>query len=210
MPASAPGKVPGATETFPTAPGSVQSQAGRPEPTAGKPSGLGVKLEGSAKKGHVVNLTRDGGLTEIFRTTDPDQARALLSHCLKVLKPEEAGDAHAANDERQFLLSVINDLAPQDAVERMLAVQMAATHVATIRAGRSLANCETIAQVQAHYTGYNKLARTFAAQVEALRKHRSGGQQKVTVEHVHVHPGGQAIVGQVTHGGAGGTNGKRR
>jgi hypothetical protein len=32
-------------------------------------------------------------------------------------------------------------------------------------------------------------------------KHRGKGQQKVIVEHVHVYPGGQAIVGQVTPGG---------
>jgi hypothetical protein len=39
-------------------------------------------------------------------------------------------------------------------------------------------------------------------QVEALNRHRGKGQQKVTVEHVHVHKGGQAIVGAVQGGGA--------
>ena len=129
------------------------------------------------------------------------QANALLSHCLKVLKRDEASDDHPANDERLFMLSVIRDLAPRDAVERMLSVQMAATHVATIRSARWLANTDSIAQVQAHYTGFNKLARTFAAQVEALRKHRTGGEQRVLVQHVNVSDGGQAIVGNVSTGG---------
>jgi hypothetical protein len=31
-----------------------------------------------------------------------------------------------------------------------------------------------------------------------LGSHRGKGQQKVTVEHVHVHSGGQAVVGAVT------------
>jgi hypothetical protein len=35
----------------------------------------------------------------------------------------------------------------------------------------------------------------------ALNRHRGKGQQKVTVEHVHVHDGGQAIVGNVQAGG---------
>jgi len=35
-----------------------------------------------------------------------------------------------------------------------------------------------------------KLTRTYVAQVEALSRYRGKGQQKVTVEHVHVHPGG--------------------
>jgi hypothetical protein len=38
--------------------------------------------------------------------------------------------------------------------------------------------------------------------LEALNRHRGKGQQKVTVEHVHVHAGGQAVVGTVeTQGG---------
>jgi hypothetical protein len=36
-----------------------------------------------------------------------------------------------------------------------------------------------------------------AAQVEALKRYRSGGEQKMTVQHVHVAEGGQAIVGNV-------------
>ena len=42
-----------------------------------------------------------------------------------------------------------------------------------------------------------KLLRTYASQVEALQRYRGKGQQKVTVEHVHVHAGGRAIVGTV-------------
>ena len=48
-----------------------------------------------------------------------------------------------------------------------------------------------------------KFLRTFAAQVEALQRHRGKGQQKVTVEYVHVHAGGQAIVGAITAGEGG-------
>ncbi len=45
-----------------------------------------------------------------------------------------------------------------------------------------------------------KLTRTFIAQMEALDKHRGKGQQKMTVEHVHVNEGGQAIIGDVKRG----------
>jgi hypothetical protein len=45
----------------------------------------------------------------------------------------------------------------------------------------------------------NKLSRTYATLLEALNRHRGKGQQKVTVEHVHVHSGGQAVVGTVEH-----------
>ena len=57
--------------------------------------------------------------------------------------------------------------------------------------------------MQAHYSGYNKLCRTYSAQMEALRKHRNGGKQTVVVQHVNVNDGGQAIVGNVETGGRG-------
>jgi hypothetical protein len=43
----------------------------------------------------------------------------------------------------------------------------------------------------------NKLSRTYAVLLDALNRHRGKGQQHVTVKHVHVHEGGQAIVGHV-------------
>ncbi len=36
--------------------------------------------------------------------------------------------------------------------------------------------------------------------MEALNRHRGKGQQKMTVEHIHVGEGGQAIVGNVQGG----------
>src|SRR5262249_16939390 len=46
-----------------------------------------------------------------------------------------------------------------------------------------------------------KLLRTYTMQMEALLRYRGKGEQKMTVEHVHVYQGGQAIVGAVHHGG---------
>ena len=52
-----------------------------------------------------------------------------------------------------------------------------------------------------------KLLRAFAQQLEALQRYRGKGQQKVTVEHVQVHSGGQAIVGTVAAAGGRGERG---
>src|SRR6202040_3740582 len=66
---------------------------------------------------------------------------------------------------------------------------------------RRLAHVENIPQQDSAERAFNKLARTFAAQVEALKRYRSGGEQTVRVEHVTVNEGGKAIVGNVSHGG---------
>jgi len=102
-----------------------------------------------------------------------------------------------------FLLSIVKSIKPQDEIEAMLASQMAVVHAATMMLARRLNQSELIPQQDSAERALNKLARTFSSQMEALNRHRGKGQQKVTVEHVHVHSGGQAVVGVVETQGAG-------
>ncbi len=106
------------------------------------------------------------------------------------------------------MLAVIKGIEPQDQVESMLAAQMAAVHMATMTFARRLAHVETLPQQDSAERAFNKLARTFTAQVEALKRYRTGGEQRVVVKHVHVYHGGQAIVGNVAHGSSGGRGGE--
>ena len=107
--------------------------------------------------------------------------------------------------EINFMLSVVDGIEPRDHVEAMLATQMAAVQMATMTFARRLAHVETLPQQDAAERAFNKLARTFTTQVEALKRYRSTGQQTVRVERVTVEAGGQAIVGPVsTSAGRGG------
>lgn len=101
-------------------------------------------------------------------------------------------------------ISMMAGIGPRDQLESMLAAQMAAVHLATMTFAKRLARVENIPQQDSAGRTFNKLARTFAAQVEALKRYRSKGEQRVYVERVNVEKGGQTIVGQVTHGGGGG------
>ena len=107
-----------------------------------------------------------------------------------------------------FMLSVIQSVRPRDQLEAMLAAQMAAVHAASMTFARRLANVEDIPQQDSAERAFNKLTRTFAAQMEALKRYRTGGEQKVTVQHVSVAEGGQAIVGNVTQAQRENTPGK--
>ena len=110
-----------------------------------------------------------------------------------------------------FMLSVIQGIAPRDGMEAMLAAQMAAVHMATMTFARRLAHVENIPQQDAAERAFNKLARTFAAQMEALKRYRTRGEQKVTIVHrVVVNKGGQAIVGTVSPAPGGGGGSEKR
>ena len=118
-----------------------------------------------------------------------------------ILRQLASAGSHGPEIDEQglnFMLSVIKGVGPRDQLETMLAAQMAAIHMASMTFARRLAHVEDIPQQDSAQNAFNKLTRTFVAQMEALKRYRTGGEQKVTVQHVSVGEGGQAIVGNVT------------
>ncbi len=136
-------------------------------------------------------------LMKAVGTTNADFLDGLLKQLINAGSEGSEVDVDGLN----FMLSVVKGIEPKDEVEAMLAAQMAAVHNATMTYARRLNIADTFMESAAAERAFNKLARTFATQLEALKRYRTGGQQKMTVEHVHVHEGGQAIVGNVQGGG---------
>jgi hypothetical protein len=97
-------------------------------------------------------------------------------------------------------LAQLWEIAPRDALEGMLAVEMVSAHsvaMALMRKGvtgdRSLPEAE-------HYLKYSlRLMHLFGNQLELLNRYRARGtpDQVVAVDQVHVHSGGQAVVGNI-------------
>jgi len=102
-----------------------------------------------------------------------------------------------------FTFGFVDAMQPEDAAEVLLRTQMAATHQAVMMLARQLNHVENIPQKDCAEKALNKTARTFAAQMDTLKRYRSKGQQVVRVERVTVENGGQAIVGSVETGGRG-------
>jgi hypothetical protein len=158
----------------------------------------------------------DGGFDQL---TPPEEAAAavkrmfgvsdtgslgtrFLSQAVGVMKPLHGGTAQACdvNDAAELLECV----AAQDTVEGMLAIQMLAAHSAAVRCLQAaMSDKQTFHGKEANINLAVKLMRTYTAQIEALNRHRSKARQTMIVKHVHVHEGGQAIVGNVDQGGGG-------
>jgi hypothetical protein len=86
----------------------------------------------------------------------------------------------------------------------MIAAQLIAAHNAAMECyRRAMISGQTFEGRRECLNQANKLSRTYALLLNALNRHRGKGQQKVTVEHVHVHAGGQAVVGMVETPGGG-------
>jgi hypothetical protein len=107
-------------------------------------------------------------------------------------------------DILEISLAGLHGIGPKDVMEGMLAAQLLASHNGAMDCYQRATDLKYSMELRLESAKLAaKLSKAHAALVEALNKHRGKGQQKVTVEHVHVHPGGQAIVGTVTHPGGG-------
>jgi hypothetical protein len=101
-------------------------------------------------------------------------------------------------------ISALIGISPQDEMEGMIATQLVAAHNASMECyRRAMLGEQTFEGRRENLNQANKLSRTYTTLLEALNRHRGKGQQKVTVEHVHIHEGGQAIVSNVERPGGG-------
>lgn len=168
------------------------------------PVSVAVIQDGSTIKVDARHADADGHIKHLLDscgTASIDFAEAIVSQLTEATRLSTA--EKPSETRLNSMLAVLSGIAPSDELEAMLAAQMAITHdLAMDMAGRAKRS-EYVQTLQDCGNLSVKLLRTFTLQVEALAKLRRGGVQKVTVEHVHVHAGGQAIVGAVSTGGGG-------
>lgn len=153
-------------------------------------------------------LTEDGEASAII---DGDMRRIhaatgggdLTGDLLKQLVLLAAKGDDLDDSKMNFALGLVDAMEPRDATEALLCGQMAAIHLATMNFAWRLNQAKNLQQQDSSERALNKLARTFTAQIETLKRYRSKGQQTVRVERVTVQDGGQAIVGNIETGGAG-------
>lgn len=96
------------------------------------------------------------------------------------------------------LVALVHELEPRDAAEGMLCSQLVSTHALAMECiSRANLPEQSFEGRDLNLRHAERLMRIFNQQIDTLNKHRGKGQQKVTVEHVTVNEGGQAVVGSL-------------
>lgn len=150
---------------------------------------------GTADDGKISLVVKsDDQLRDLYGVKTRGAANGILLNALNSLGVK--GEPY-----RDLMASMAVEMEPRDAIEAMLISHMTATSVAVSIATRHFIHSDNLQQTEAHNLSMSRLNRTFCLQVETLKKYRAKAQQTVRVERVTVHEGGQAIVGDVTHGG---------
>jgi hypothetical protein len=113
-------------------------------------------------------------------------------------------DPETQNKQYSATVAALIGIGPKDELEGMMAAQLIAAHNASMECyRRAMLPEQTFEGRRENLSQANKLSRTYAVLLDGLNRHRGKGQQKVMVEHVHVHAGGQAVVGMVETPGGG-------
>ena len=92
--------------------------------------------------------------------------------------------------------ALIQCVAPKNEIEGVLAIQMACSHSAAMAALGRLTSAGGLT-FSAYSTAAATLTRTYAQQLETLRRLRGSGAPHVKVEHVHIDDEGRAVIGNV-------------
>ena len=153
---------------------------------------------------HVHDMSKlRGSLKAIGGSMSDDWNNILANQTVQSLWLKHS-DRDEIKRQRHAAVDVLIGMAPRDEFEGMIAAQLVACHNASMECyRRAMIGEQTFEGRQENLNQASKLSRTYATLLESLNRHRGKGAQKVTVEHVHVHEGGQAIVGNVESRGGG-------
>ncbi len=145
----------------------------------------------------LVTVESPEAMVEATGTNYPELAQRLTNQVYETLwLPAELSDEERLQHIRAAI-AALRGIKPRDEVEGMLATQMVATHAAAMEClRRSMIPKQSFDTRDNNLRHAAKLLSIFAKQLETLNRNRGKGQQKMTIEHVNVAPGGQAMVGQ--------------
>ena len=162
----------------------------------------------SAAKKQIILVAKDpsqqpGTLKTIGGSGSDDWNNTLANQAVEALWVKNS-DPGTRDKQLSATVAALIGMGPRDELEGMIAAQLLAAHNAAMECyRRAMIPEQSFEGRRENLNQASKLSRTYTSLLEALNRHRGKGQQKVTVEHVHVHSGGQAVVGVVEAPGGG-------
>jgi hypothetical protein len=154
------------------------------------------------KKPPVVNNTRyEDPVITLAKYSD---AFGSISDDFRSLIFEQVGACSAHQDKSMVLnscLAMLNSFKPENELETLILSEIFFLHNALAEMTRWLMQAQHPQLAESLVNCIDRISRAIRENVAAFQKLRRGNitQQKVTVEHVHIHEGAQTVIGNVNH-----------
>ncbi len=153
------------------------------------------------------SLSLDTKQESLLRPSLPDLLKQLSGvqqeNFLNTLLPDlvvNFDDIREPSAKYKAAIEALEAMQPQDVHELMLCIQILALHRQGMNYMYKLSQSEG-AFAERCLNASVKLLRLHGEKLEALNRYRRKGHQTVKVEHVHVHQGAQAVIGNIQTGG---------
>jgi len=163
-------------------------------------------MVGFSEKNGASAFERRMALNKTTGMLNPVSSVQLINQVALCEEPKSVDETKTALETASALML---EMRPKGAIEGVLIAQMVATHSQAMNCFNRAEKSDLIAHRELYLRFADRFLRTYTTQMEALLKHRRGGQQKVVVEHVHVYEGGQAVVGNIENHQGGGSDEKK-
>jgi hypothetical protein len=124
-------------------------------------------------------------LMNAMGTTSADLADRLVGQILNATHLQPPGQP-VSEQNLNAAVAAVTGIGPRDEAEAMLAVQMVGVHWTAMELLRQVGATGNRLQLNDAGNLAVKLLRTYTAQIEALKRYRSAGEQRVVVQHVTV------------------------
>ena len=136
-----------------------------------------------------------GELKPIGGSSSDHWNNILVKQVVQALWRDHSDEAEQGKQYSATVAALVG-INPQDELEGMMAAQLIAAHNAAMECyRRAMISDQAFEGRRESLNQANRLSRTWTTLLTALNHYRGKGQQKVTVEHVHVHKGEQDVVG---------------
>ena len=124
-------------------------------------------------------------LINAFGITNPDLAECLTTQIVNATHVQQHGTPLSV-DSLNAALAAVTGIGPRDEAEAMLASQMVGVHWLAMDLLSKAGSTNDRALLNDRGNLAVKLLRTYTTQIEALKRYRSTGEQRVVVQHQHV------------------------
>lgn len=181
----------------------AQQQALTPSPP-GKVPRIGYQLKDGVAQMQLHHPGDEASAVALLTKALAMSDRGMLLGYMGMVAGYAADNGKIDEDRVNFIVQFVATMKPRDPAETLMLTQMVAVQYLTMMFASRLGRVSDLRSCDFYERSVNKLARTYAAQMTTLKQYRSDGKQKIVVKHVTVNEGGQAIVGDVTHGGGAG------
>lgn len=135
-------------------------------------------------------------LLDTFGTNSSDFANDIINRTANILA---AQNPDPLGLDLNPLLAHFNGLNCQDEIEALIGSHLYCLNILIIKfLTNANAREQTFEGSDANVERACKLLRAFNSQLEQLNKYRNKGEQRMTVEHVNINKGGQAVFGNIS------------